>query len=336
MAVVEDITTPTIATNECSKVVSNLLKDAKKEYSKLWFSNHHTLIGLEKLKKHAEDRTIPTSMRISPFSMQSPKWDYDVFFNNATEPAPEIDTRKAYETQCKQTLEASLLEYQLQFVQMCINDKQYHVAKQVAILESYQNNIEAKWTRHLSETHQETAAPIARKLRTTFSIWQRDFHLERKDSIGAKKIKVQQRAERKAAAEAQLQEKHANLTPAEILQELLRAAKVNETKNMQQGNGKGISVQRSTGARKASAQKRKPPQSRGRGRGNLSIRGNRGRDCGKSQQTHSRGKSQQTHSQGRGRDNLTPRSNRGRGREKLLRRGRGRGNQGLGRGRGKQ
>jgi hypothetical protein len=206
-----------------STVEANLFKDSKKLYSKLYDAMTTTKNGLQKLEKHAQDRTVPTSMRLKPLLVSSPLFNYDSIFLLPNDIDATVDTPvQARMKELKDQAEADLLTYQAQHIQRCIDDKRYHLRNLDKVLTTFSTEMVKKLTRQLTDTHGEETGVMVQRISHQFTSWQRDFLYLRKQARDSKNSSLMLQAARKAAAEQLLADKYAKFTPVEMAMEAIR------------------------------------------------------------------------------------------------------------------
>lgn len=274
-----------------SKIADELFTEAKKQYTTIWDLNYSAREGLQKLKKHFEENTIPTALNMKYFRITTSSINYSTLFDPVKDyDLDKEDAVKNYMKIRNEECQADLLAYQRALIQRCIADKDYHLQQTDAILEAYDVKIQQKWASELSVTHGEVQVrEICLHTIQEFRNWKLDFHYHRHKSTQSAALKKTRTAAKKAAAEQLLQDKYSKFTPVQMVQEALRLSRQHASKPTRQlktavpkSTGKGTSTkkpvtkpgtgaQRNTSARSQSrtqhVKKTIPHQGNGKGTG---------------------------------------------------------------------
>ena len=236
-----------------SNIANELLTAAKKQYTTLWDANYSARQGILKLKKHFEDNTIPTALNMKYFRLTSSSINYSTVFDLPEDFDSDKEAAvKMYMKSKNEECQADLLVYQRSLIQRCIADKDFHLQQTDGILEEYDDKIQQKWARQLSASHRDAQAQeICRLAIQEFRNWKLDFHYHRHKSAQSAALKKTRAAANKAAAEQMLQDKYANFTSVQLVQESIRLSKQHASKHFRQpktivrkGNGKGTSTKK--------------------------------------------------------------------------------------------
>ena len=212
----------TYANVSMSSFHEQLLSKAKCQYSHLWDARTNTEDGLRELQKHIEDGTVPHSMRLKLFKIRSPSIDYSSIFSLPSDfNVTRIDPVKAHIKARNDELKEDLLNYQRQLIRRCITDKEYHLGHLNTALDSYDIDVSNKWRRQLLGPEQY-GNMIVQTMLTFFRRWKADFMSRRKNSYDEIVLMKKKTAQRKATAEALLNEKFSNMTKVQFVAEMVK------------------------------------------------------------------------------------------------------------------